>query len=77
MIWKFESMQYQRDQADKTTSPMEVVGSPLKMSEFNLDDPSQHTPPPFLGQDTDQVLSEVLGLSIEEIGRLRQSNIVR
>ena len=46
-----------------------VVGPPVKLSETPG---AVRTPAPLLGQHTDQVLREHLGLSDEEIGRLRK-----
>lgn len=47
-------------------SPMRYVGSPLM----------QLVPAPDLGGDTDQVLSELLGLDAEEIGALRAEGAI-
>jgi formyl-CoA transferase len=47
---------------------LEMVANPIRMSETPL---SYQLPPPLLGEHTDEVLTEVLGLSREECERLR------
>jgi crotonobetainyl-CoA:carnitine CoA-transferase CaiB-like acyl-CoA transferase len=50
-----------------------VLGSPLKLS----DTPStQRTPPPTLGQHTEQVLRRDLGLSPDAVGELRAAGVI-
>jgi len=50
-----------------------VLGNPLKLS----DTPAEiHTPPPALGQHTDAILKHDVGLSDDEISRLRRSGAV-
>ena len=48
-------------------------GSPLR---FGLSDGAQPRPAPRLGQDTDRVLAEVLGLSAAAIGRLHDTGTI-
>lgn len=50
-----------------------VLGSPLQMGESPFPEP---TPAPRLGEDTDAVLRDVLGLGPEEIARLHDSGVV-
>jgi succinate--hydroxymethylglutarate CoA-transferase len=50
-----------------------LVNHPVKYSQI---EPKIRTPPPLLGQHTDEVLNELLGLRVEEVGRLRRENIV-
>lgn len=50
-----------------------VPGSPLAFSEIPRDRP---VPAPVLGQHTDEVLAEVLGLSSHEIGLLHDKGVV-
>ena len=50
-----------------------VPGSPLQFSAFERPAPRRA---PILGEHTDLVLSEVLGLSGAEIGRLRDAHVV-
>lgn len=49
------------------------VASPLRLNASSMDDA---TPPPALGQDTDTVLEERLGLSPEECNALRRNAIL-
>ena len=49
------------------------VRSPLRLSDSPLDAPQ---PPPTLGQHTDAVLAEVLGLTAEERARLRDAGVL-
>lgn len=50
-----------------------VVGSPLRFSGHSVGPPS---PPPRLGQDTDSVLGDLLGLSAGEVEALRRDGVV-
>lgn len=54
--------------------PMKLVNTPLKFSESK---PGLRSPPPTLGQHTDQVLREHLGLGDEEISSLKEQGVVR
>lgn len=54
--------------------PIKLVNSPVKYSETK---PRIRSPPPTLGQHTDEVLKEHLGLSNEQIQGLRQKGVVR
>ena len=47
--------------------------NPIRYRETPLD---RHSAPPLLGQHTDEVLSSVLGLSVQECERLREAGIV-
>jgi len=66
------NMILQRDFWGKTAN---VIGSPIKYSE------SEEAPvksrPPYLGEDTEHVLSSFLGLSREKIEKLRFENIIQ
>jgi 2-methylfumaryl-CoA isomerase len=50
-----------------------AAGSPLTFSALHRE---EATPAPLLGQDTDAILSEVLGLTDTELGRLHDTGIV-
>ena len=50
-----------------------VLGSPLKLSETPA---SQRTPPPTLGQHTDNILQKDLGLSADAIKDLRAGGVI-
>jgi len=49
------------------------VASPLRLSATPVE---YRRPPPLLGEHTEQVLGELLGLSQDEVARLRQSGVV-
>ena len=53
--------------------PIPQVASPFRMSETPVE---YHSPPPLLGEHTDQVLASLLKLDPTEIARLRQDGIV-
>jgi formyl-CoA transferase/CoA:oxalate CoA-transferase len=56
-----------------TIGPLKVLGIPIKLS----DTPgSVNTPPPTLGQHTDRVLIDDLGLSAEAVARLRTRQVI-
>lgn len=50
------------------------VGNPIKLSEYPEE---EYLPPPLLGQDTDQVLKTLLGLSEETLKGLRSQGIIQ
>jgi crotonobetainyl-CoA:carnitine CoA-transferase CaiB-like acyl-CoA transferase len=56
--------------ADET---LRVIGSPLQFSGSAADEP---LPPPRLGQDTEAVLSDLLGLGEEVVEELRRDGVV-
>ncbi len=57
----------------RTLGTIPIVGRAIK---FPGDRQPVPTAPPVLGQDTDAVLADVLGLTPEQIERLRASNVV-
>lgn len=57
-----------------TIGDYRMIGSPLRFSETPVVDP---TAPPLLGAHTDAVLTEVLGMGADEIGKLRDAEIIR
>ena len=52
---------------------VDLIGSPLKMSETPV---SYRRAPPSLGEHTDEVLSELLGLDEEERDKLRADGLI-
>lgn len=50
-----------------------LIGNPIKLSETPV---TYRHPPPLLGEHTDAVLEEVLGLSPEERNRLRAAKVI-
>ena len=57
----------------KACGTIKVVNHPVKYSESVA---GVRLPPPTLGQDTEQVLSEVLGMEEREVERLKQEGVV-
>ena len=53
--------------------PVDLVGSPFHIAGTAL---PAATMPPRLGQDTDQVLSELLGLDSPRLSQLRQQGVI-
>lgn len=56
-----------------TLGPLRMAGIPMKLSETS---PRIERHPPLLGEHTEEVLREQLGLSAEEINALRQSAVI-
>ena len=56
-----------------TCGPMKLVNTPVK---FSYSEPSIRTPPPLLGQHTDEVLRDIVGMDESEIRNLRADGIV-
>ncbi len=54
-------------------TPISLVGSPLKLSTHPVD---YTRPPPIAGQHTDEILTEILGLSPAEIEALRAKGVL-
>jgi crotonobetainyl-CoA:carnitine CoA-transferase CaiB-like acyl-CoA transferase len=52
---------------------LRLVSSPIKMSKTPV---RRDLPPPMLGQHTQEVLSEVLGWSTEQLGPLRGKGVI-
>ena len=53
--------------------PVSLIASPAKLSETNV---SYRHPPPMLGQHTDEVLEELLGLDAGERDGLRERGVI-
>lgn len=54
--------------------PIKMVNTPMKFSESKAE---ARTPPPLLGQHTDEVLVEKLGMTSDEIQALREKGVIR
>jgi crotonobetainyl-CoA:carnitine CoA-transferase CaiB-like acyl-CoA transferase len=52
---------------------VELIGNPIKLSETP---PTYRHPPPTLGQQTDEVLQELLGLDASDRAALREARII-
>jgi crotonobetainyl-CoA:carnitine CoA-transferase CaiB-like acyl-CoA transferase len=55
------------------TGEVDLIGCPIKMSETPVD--YRHAPP-TMGQHTEEVLGELLGLGEAEIARLREAGTI-
>jgi crotonobetainyl-CoA:carnitine CoA-transferase CaiB-like acyl-CoA transferase len=53
--------------------PIKVLSPPVKYSNA---DPSIRSPPPLLGEHTDEVLRQVAGLSEERVQSLKEKGVV-
>ena len=56
-----------------TCGPMKLINTPVK---YSYSTPGIRTPPPTLGQHTDEILMDVLNFSREEIKGLRADGVV-
>lgn len=54
--------------------PIRLVNTPVK---YSASQPGVRTPPPTLGEHTNEVLGDFLGFTESEIGALRKQGIVR
>jgi crotonobetainyl-CoA:carnitine CoA-transferase CaiB-like acyl-CoA transferase len=55
-----------------TIGPLPMVGNPIKAA----DTAQTFSPPPLLGQHTEQVLTELLGYSAEQIAAWREAGVI-
>lgn len=53
--------------------PMKLVNTPVK---YSFSKPSIRTPPPTLGQHTNEVLESLLGMDASEIKKLRDQGVI-
>ena len=53
--------------------PMKLVNTPVK---YSYSEPSVRTPPPMLGEHTDEVLRDILGMNGQDIQNLRQEGVI-
>ncbi|KAL8955880.1 MAG: hypothetical protein Q9193_006419 [Seirophora villosa] len=56
-----------------TCGPMKLINTPIKYSDS---EPSIRTAPPTLGQHTDEILTNILGMSDASVAELRASGVV-
>ena len=56
-----------------TCGPMKLVNTPVK---YSVSKPGIRTPPPTLGQHTDEVLKDLLSMSEDDIASLRGEGVV-
>ena len=60
--------------AHPTVGDLRMVASPLRFSGTPVVDPAA---PPLLGEHTDAVLRDILGMTDEEVGKLRAAEVIR
>ena len=53
--------------------PMKLVNTPVK---YSYSEPSIRTPPPLLGQHTNEILGDILGRSEGDIAKLKSGVVV-
>lgn len=53
--------------------PMKLVNTPVK---YSYSEPNIRSPPPTLGQHTNEVLQDVLGMSADDVERLKSQGVV-
>ena len=56
-----------------TCGPMKLVNTPIK---YSYSEPSIRTPPPLLGQHTDEILREIVGMDDGNIKSLKVEGVV-
>ena len=66
-------MQITMDHPAAGGKPVSLIGSPAKLSATKV---SYRHAPPMLGQHTEEVLEELLGLDAAELHRLQQKNVI-
>ena len=66
-------MQITMDHPAAGGKPVSLIGSPAKLSATKV---SYRHAPPMLGQHTEEVLEELLGLDAAELHRLHQKNVI-
>jgi succinate--hydroxymethylglutarate CoA-transferase len=54
--------------------PIKMLNTPIKYSES---EPSIRSPPPTLGQHTDEILGQHLGMGDAQIQELRKKGVIR
>lgn len=56
-----------------TCGPIKLVNTPVK---YSYSEPSIRTPPPLLGQHTDEILKDLVKLDDDEIESLNREGVV-
>jgi crotonobetainyl-CoA:carnitine CoA-transferase CaiB-like acyl-CoA transferase len=80
-VWSYADLFAQPEMAerlritvrDPAGKPVDLVASPFHITGADLPKP---TPPPTLGQHTDEVLTQLLGLDDKQVAQLRQKGVI-
>lgn len=56
-----------------TCGPLKMVNTPVK---YSYSEPGIRSPPPLLGQHTNEVLKQLLGMSQGRIDQLREKGVL-
>ncbi len=56
-----------------TCGPLKMVNTPVK---YSYSEPSIRTPPPLLGQHTDEILRDILKVGAAEIEELKRDGVI-
>ena len=70
---KARGMIVKMDHAKTGNAPLKLIANPIKMQETP---PSYRLSPPLLGEHTEEILSEKIGLSLDEIKILKDQGII-
>ena len=56
-----------------SAEPVDLIGNPIKMS---VTPPTYRRPPPTMGEHTDDILSDLLGLSDNDLAGLKERGVI-
>jgi crotonobetainyl-CoA:carnitine CoA-transferase CaiB-like acyl-CoA transferase len=70
---KAREMIIEMEHAKTGKAPLKLIANPIKMHETP---PSYRLSPPLLGEHTEEILSEKIGLSLDEIKNLKDQGII-
>ena len=71
--FELEKLRIEMERAGVAGGTVPMIGNPIKFSRSPVE---YRDPPPRLGEHTDQVLRDLLGLTPEEIEGLRERGVV-
>ena len=70
---RHRDMKFTMAHGSAAAGQVDLIGNPIKFSETPVE---YRSAPPRLGEQTEQILTGQLGLSVEEIATLRQKGVV-